>query len=99
VTDSSNPNFKEITEMTKVNFEGEAVYESQFGLAGLSEDETAIADLMAGAAEYHKSGVERYPLADALQDAYMAILMQEAIENPGQMIRSEKQPWHKGGRK
>lgn len=98
VTGSSNPNLSEITEITKVSFEGKVVYESSFSQAGLSEDETAIADLMAGAAEYSKSGMERYPLDEALQDAYMAILMQKAVDNPGQVIRSEKQPWHKGGK-
>lgn len=93
-------------ENIKNETEGEAtesykVYEAQFGACGLAEDETAIARLMVEAAEYNKiKGTKsakvhkrmEKELREALQDAYTAILMAEAVRT-GKEVASEKQPW------
>lgn len=102
-TGDNNPNLSEITEVIGVKLGGypydapggTIVYEPQeeFGLCGLAEDETAIASMMLGAARYNEGGEELYPLKDALTDAYMAGLMQRALEQPGVVLHSEKQPW------
>lgn len=61
---------------------------------GLSEDETAIAQLMDGMAAYQAGGAEVYPFADALEDAYLAILMEQSLAAPCVPVQSTPQPWH-----
>lgn len=104
-TGDANPNLNEYTEITGIKLggypydteSGKLVYvpQEEFGLCGLAEDETAIASLMLGAAKYNDGAEELYPLKDALTDAYIAGLMQKALENPGTVIQSERQPWQK----
>ncbi len=72
-----------------------AVYRNPFPGSGLAEDETALAVLLDGMEEYIRNGTERYPLADALQDAYLAILMEEALKLPGTVVQSQPQLWNK----
>ena len=72
------------------------VYEAPFGIREMSNDETAIAQVMVKAAEYGRGqGCEEAECAlrDALQDAYMAIIMKQAVET-GENISSEVQSWH-----
>lgn len=104
-TKDENPNLREFTEITGIKLggypydteSGEMLYipQEEFGLCGLAEDETAIASLMLGAAKYNDGEEELYPLKDALTDAYIAGLMQKALENPGTVIQSVRQPWQK----
>ncbi|MCH5249214.1 MAG: Gfo/Idh/MocA family oxidoreductase [Lachnospiraceae bacterium] len=68
----------------------------------LSSDEKAIAEVMYGVAGYARDENEAieniigtsYSLKSALQDSYMAILLQQAIAC-GQTVKSTEQPWHK----
>ncbi len=77
--DSDNPNFKCVEEIEKITFEGKKLYEASFGLCGLSQDETAIATLLQKTRDFAKgSAPSPYPLEEAIQDSYTAILMQEA---------------------
>lgn len=101
-TGDANPNLNEVTEVTSVimkmcsgNEDAKLLYdaEDEFGLCGLAEDETAVAAMMLGAGIYNEGGKEIYPLKDALTDAYMAGLMQKALESPGVTVTSKKQPW------
>ena len=62
--------------------------------AGLNEDETAIACFLDRMQGYLAGGAEVYPLADALQDAYLALLMERALAVPGQSVESTPQPWN-----
>ena len=43
---------------------------------------------------YLAGGAEVYPLADALQDAYLALLMERSLAAPGQPVESTPQPWN-----
>ena len=61
--------------------------------AGLNEDETAIACFLDRMQGYLAGGAEVYPLADALQDAYLALLMERALA-AGQPVESTPQPWN-----
>ena len=55
------------------------MYTLEFGLCGLAQDETSVVSLMRRTAAYSRGDTtEPYPLKDALQDAYMAILLQKA---------------------
>ena len=71
-----------------------AVPEGPFAGRGLSEDELAIATLMDGMGAYCAGGPEVYPLAGALQDAYLGLLMDRALQAPGQTLESLPQPWN-----
>lgn len=70
---------------------GELLYRNPIP-AALSQDETAIATLMLGMREFAQGGREVYPLAEALQDAYFRILMEQALTT-GQPVESRAQPW------
>ena len=86
-----NPEFSE--EVTDIYFQDEKLYEPPFGLCGLSQDETAVAQLMLKTAEYAKGIADSpYPLNEALQDAYMAILMKNS-EETGKPAESGHQIW------
>lgn len=58
------------------------------------EDEYAIACMLYDMKEYLDSGKEIYPLRDALQDSYMALLLQEASASDGRVIASRPMPWN-----
>jgi len=80
-------------QIESVKFEEKNVYQCIYGERGLPEDETAIAGLMSGMKEYNLTGKEVYPLADAMQDAYITIMMQQALANPNQEIKMHSQKW------
>lgn len=80
-------------EVLSVKFMGETVYAPPFGICGLSEDETAVARMLAGMKNYIDGGDEVYPLREALEDAYIAEMMTRAAENPWKVVSSEKRPW------
>ena len=62
--------------------------------AGLNEDETAIACYLHRMQDYLAGGAEVYPLAEALQDAYLSLLMEQALQQPGRVVESAPQPWN-----
>ena len=60
------------------------------GLAGLSRDETAVAEMLMRMAAYAKGeGEAPYPLQESIADAAMAILMQEAVRT-GMCVHSDQ---------
>lgn len=61
--------------------------------ARLNDDEIAVGSLLLGMSEYVKSGKEIYSLADALQDMYLCLKMEEAMADPYKLVVTEKQPW------
>lgn len=92
-TQDANPNLHTVTEIMGITCGDTALYTPYFGLCGLSEDETAIARTMEDAGRYARNeAAPQYPLCEALQDAYMAILMQQAYDT-GQVVCSTPQPW------
>lgn len=60
------------------------------------QDEYAIATLLLDMGELIKTGRGGYPLAEALEDAYLWLLMQRACERPGQSIESKPHSWQNG---
>lgn len=97
ITGESNPNLGRFKEVTGITCGERNLYEPPFGVRGLSEDETAVALVMADAAAW-SAGLKEpdYPLCEALQDAYMAILLQQAIEE-NRVVESREMPWQRGG--
>lgn len=93
IRDFANPNPEFSEEVTGIYFQDKQLYEPPFGLCGLSQDETAVAQLMLKTAEYAKGIAEQpYPLEEALQDAYMAVLMKKS-EETGKPVESGHQIW------
>ncbi len=93
-TEYDNPNLRTVKEITEVSLGKELLYKPYFGQVGLAEDETAIALLMRQTAEYSRGNApEPCALADALQDAYASLLMEES-ENKGIPVKSSVQLWN-----
>lgn len=67
-------------------------YKNPFPYARLMDDEVAIAAMLQGMAEYVAGGPEIYPLAEACQDHYLSILMNESAST-GQAVTSVEQSW------
>ena len=61
-------------------------------LPRLNDDELSMACLLAGMKNYLDTGVPVYPLEEALQDTYLSLLMDEAIQT-GRPVTSQKQSW------
>ena len=70
------------------------VYRNPFIPASLTDEEIAIATSLAKMGDYVAGGPEVYPLAEACQDRYLAIVIAEAVES-GKTVASESQPWAK----
>ena len=77
----------------RVLFAGRTVYQNPYPVGLFTEDEAAVACLMEAMGPYLESGRERYPLADAMQDAYLTVLMAEALKT-GKTVESQPQPWN-----
>ena len=58
------------------------------------QDEFAIASILLDMGGYLAGGLSPYPLAEALEDAYFWLLLQEAARHPWQAVRSQEMPWH-----
>ena len=60
------------------------------------QDEYAIATLMLDMRKLIENGQEGYPLAEALEDAYLWLLIEKAAKTPNQIITSKPHSWQKG---
>lgn len=58
------------------------------------QDEYAIATMMLDMERYLEQDIEVYPLEEALEDAYLWILMQQAVAHQRCTIESARMPWH-----
>ena len=59
-----------------------------------AQDEFAIASILLDMEEYLRGGPSPYPLSEALEDAYFALKLREALSSPHVPVTSEKMPWH-----
>jgi predicted dehydrogenase len=71
---------------------GEWLFRNEFFGAPLGDDEIAGATMMSRMAEYAAGGAGPYDLAEALQDAYLALRIDEAALS-GQPVDAIMQPW------
>jgi len=70
------------------------LYRNPFAPARLTDDEIAVASVLARMAAYVRDdGPAPYPLAEACEDRYLDILIAQAAES-GQPVEGEPQPWH-----
>jgi predicted dehydrogenase len=68
------------------------VYRNPFAPARLYDDEIAIGACLKKMEEYIAGGPGFYPLAEALQDQYMGLLIEQAIQT-GESVKAVRQPW------
>ena len=90
--DDTNPNLNHYEVIDQISYKDEILYSSPFTDCELSSDETAIAMMLLKMGEYVSGGKEPYPLSEAFQDAYMAILLRQALKDNKKVI-SEKMIW------
>lgn len=78
--------------LKRILFLDKSVYENPFYPARLNDDEIAVAACLWKMKEYVDTGVEFYPLEEALQDAYLGLMMDQAIAS-GEKVRTRTQKW------
>lgn len=71
----------------------EFLYKTPFPNARLNDDEIAVATCLLKMGEYLETGEEFYSLKEALQDMYICLTMDEALENSNKEIQMTKQIW------
>ncbi len=72
------------------------LYRNPFPYAPLSDDEIAIATVLAGMGAYVEGGPEVYGLAEAAQDQWLSLAIEEALKT-GQPVRTPAAPWQAKG--
>lgn len=73
----------------------EFLYKNPFVNARLNDDEIAVASCMLKMGEYVRSGQSFYSMEEALQDTYISLMMEEALQQPDQQIVTSTQAWAK----
>lgn len=71
----------------------ELLYRSPVFGARLNDDEIAVASCLLGMDEYIKDGKEFYSLKEALQDTYLSIIMEQAVNQNNEKIQTTNQSW------
>jgi len=73
---------------------GAWAYRNPFPYAALSDDEIAIATVLAGMGAYVEAGTEIYSFAEAAQDQWLSLTIDEALSS-GRPTRTSDAPWAK----
>ncbi|MFC0473028.1 Gfo/Idh/MocA family protein [Halalkalibacter kiskunsagensis] len=68
------------------------VYRNRFTPARLYDDEIAIASCLEKMIEYISGGASFYNLAEASQDQYLGLMIEQAIRT-GKTVKTVRQPW------
>ncbi len=68
------------------------VYRNPLGEVELSDDEIAVGTCLLRMSEYVEGGKPFYSLAEACQDRYLDIVMQEVVDS-GEAVTTVTQPW------
>lgn len=80
-------------ELDSISFEGRIVYRNAWRGARFSEDDLAVADLLAATGAWARDEAEGpYSLADACQDHLLGLAIEEAVRT-GAEIRTRVEPW------
>lgn len=72
---------------------GEWVYENPLAPGRLSDDEIAVGICLLKMHEFVDGGAPFYSLAEACQDHYLGILIDQAAKAEGEVVRSDGQGW------
>ncbi|WP_163539848.1 Gfo/Idh/MocA family oxidoreductase [Gracilibacillus sp. YIM 98692] len=71
----------------------QSLYKNPLGDVRLNDDEIAVATCMLKMEEYLRTGKDFYSLKDGLQDTYISLKMDEALNNPNQEVETRHQVW------
>ncbi|MOA25178.1 hypothetical protein D3C78_1458880 [compost metagenome] len=71
----------------------EFVYKNPYMNVRLNDDEIAVATCMDRMGEYLATGAEFYSLKEALQDTYIALMMDSALKHPNLEVRTSTRVW------
>lgn len=69
------------------------LYQSPFPDTRLNDDEIAVATCLAQMVQYLDSGVGGYPLEEALQDAYLSLMLEQAFREQYSPVETQSMPW------
>ncbi len=84
-------------DLQHVSFDGRVVWRNAFAGARFSEDDLAVADLLAATARWRRGkGPAPYPLADACADHQIALAIGESI-GTGRSVTTSIESWSDGG--
>ncbi len=79
-----------------IQYLDDRVYTNPLAPARLSDEEIAIGTCLLDMDRYLKTGEEFYSLAEASQDQYLALCMEQAADC-GEAVKTEPQPWAGSG--
>lgn len=80
-------------ELDTIAFDGRVIYRNPWSGSRFSEDDIAVASLLQRTGTWARGeGPEPYPLAEACQDHYLALAMEESIRS-GRDVRAEQEAW------
>lgn len=71
----------------------EFVYRNPFANARLNDDEIAVSTCLERMGAYLATGTEFYSLKEALQDTYISLMMDAALKNPHQEVKTTTRVW------
>lgn len=84
-------------DLQHISFDGSVVYRNAFAGARFSEDDLAVADLLAAMGAWCRGdGPEPYPLAEACQDHLIALAIGESTAT-GQTVTTSAEGWTDAG--
>jgi predicted dehydrogenase len=82
-------------DLQHISFDGEVVYRNDFAGARFSDDDLAVADLLAAMAAWCRGdGPAPYPLSDGCQDHLVGLAIMEASRT-GQPVTTSSEEWSK----
>jgi len=80
-------------DLRHISFDGRILYRNEFAGARFSEDDLAVADLLAAMGAWRRGqGPEPYPLAEACQDHLIALAIGESVRT-GQTVTTTIEGW------
>ncbi|PWR06538.1 oxidoreductase [Micromonospora acroterricola] len=80
-------------DLKHISFDGRPVYRNPFVGSGMSDDDIAVADIMARAGAWARDeGPAPYPLAEACQDHLISLAIEESVR-AGQPVVTTREAW------
>jgi hypothetical protein len=80
-------------DLKHISFDGRVLYRNPFAGSGMSDDDIAVADIMARTGAWARDeGAAPYPLAEACQDHLISLAIGESLRT-GAPVVTTREPW------
>ncbi len=80
-------------DLKHISFDGDVVYRNPFVGSGMSDDDIAVADIVARAGAWaREEGPAPYSLAEACQDHLISLAIEESVRT-GQPVVTDAEAW------